>query len=745
MRKKSRQAGAMAPTEWIAERFSPATRTFEEEASMSATITLSFPESDIAQLTLDMPDKSTNVLSRHVLEELDAHLSDLEKRSDLAGLIIISGKPGQFIAGADLREFAASLDIEKSQTVKFCRTGQGLFQRLSKGPFVSVAAIDGICVGGGAELSAWCDRRVMSDNPKTQFGFPEVKLGLFPGWGGTVRAPRIVGLSNAVEMITGGESISSTDAYAMGWASDVVPAASLLQAAIAVVRAEQETKDYLRDRQRWSGPIDISDTELGFLGATASALIQQHTNGHYPAPNAALETMLGAAGVDSETACQMEAEGMAELFGSPINASLLNIFFLTDRNKKDTGVERENVVSAEIKSVAVIGAGIMGCGIAAANVKRKASVLITDSREEALRTGVQNVLKEVSYDKVTKGPDADKAFEFAPYIGGTTNDAELAACDLVIEAVVENEDVKRQIYSRLEPVMRDESILASNTSTIPITQLAAGLKRPDRFCGIHFFNPVRKMQLVEVIRGALTSDETVATAVAFAKRIRKMPIVVNDGPGFLVNRLLLPYMNEALVLIQEGAAIKDVERAAKDFGMPMGPITLYDVVGLDTALFAGTVLCEAFPDRFTGSPIIPALVEAGRLGQKTGSGFFAYGGKKKKGAPDPAVDKLLAPFVNEPRKFSKTELCNRMFLPMLNEASRLIEEKIVRNPRDIDMGMIFGTGFPPFKGGLMYWADTLSAPKVVEMLKPFESLGKRYQPTALMTDLSARDGKFYDV
>jgi 3-hydroxyacyl-CoA dehydrogenase/enoyl-CoA hydratase/3-hydroxybutyryl-CoA epimerase/3-hydroxyacyl-CoA dehydrogenase/enoyl-CoA hydratase/3-hydroxybutyryl-CoA epimerase/enoyl-CoA isomerase len=440
----------------------------------------------------------------------------------------------------------------------------------------------------------------------------------------------------------------------------------------------------------------------------------------------------------------MEAEGMAELFGTPINASLLNIFFLTDRNKKDTGVDKADVATSEINSVAVIGAGIMGAGIAAANVKRKARVLITDSREQALAAGVQNVLKEVSYNKVTKGPDVDKAVEFAPFICGTTNDDELAACDLVIEAVVENEDVKRQIYSKLEPNMRAGAILASNTSTIPITKLASGLKRPERFCGIHFFNPVRKMQLVEVIRGAETSDQTVATAVAFAKSVRKMPIVVNDGPGFLVNRLLLPYMNEALVLIQEGASIKDVERAAKDFGMPMGPITLYDVVGLDTALYAGTVLCEAFPDRFSGSPIIPALVEAGRLGQKSHAGFFVYGDKNKKGAPDPELDKFLAPYVAAPKKISKSELCNRMFLPMLNEASRLIEENIVRNPRDIDLGMIFGTGFPPFKGGLMYWADTLGAAQVVEMLAPFQSLGKRYQPTALLSDLAAKGGKFYD-
>ncbi len=711
---------------------------------MSATIQLTYPEPDIAQMTLDMPDKGANVLSRVVLEELDAHLNELEKLKDIHGLIFISGKPGQFIAGADLREFAASMDIETEKTVEFCQSGQNLFKRLSGGPWVSVAAIDGICVGGGAELASWCDRRIMANNPKTQFGFPEVKLGLMPGWGGTVRAPRIVGLSNAVEMITSGESLSANEAYAMGWASDVVPASDLLSAAVNLVRIEQQSERFLTDRKRWNAPLEIGDTELNFLGATASALIQQHTKGHYPAPNAALETMMGSASTDGDTACQMEAEAMAQLFGTSINAALLNIFFLTDRNKKDKGIDNTSVEPKTVGSVTVVGAGIMGAGIAAANVKRRANVLLTDTDDEALRAGVQNVLKEVSYNRETKRADVDKTVEFAPFLCGTTNDDQLAASDLVIEAIIENEAIKRKIYARLEPKMRDDAILASNTSTIPISKLAADLKHPERFCGIHFFNPVRKMQLVEVIRGEQTNDQTIASAVAFAKSVRKMPIVVNDGPGFLVNRLLLPYMNEALLLIQEGAAIHEVERAAKEFGMPMGPITLYDVVGLDTALFAGTVLCEAFPDRFTGSPIIPALVEAKRLGQKTDAGFFKYGGKKKKGAPDPDLDQFLAPHVKGPKKFKKSELQDRMFLPMLNEATRLLEDDIVRNPRDIDLGMIFGTGFPPFKGGLMHWADAVGAAKIVEKLEPFVPLGKRFDPTELLHGLASCGKKFYD-
>ena len=453
--------------------------------------------------------------------------------------------------------------------------------------------------------------------------------------------------------------------------------------------------------------------------------------------------MLGAAGVDINAACEMEAAGMAALFGSPVNRALINVFFLTDRNKKDTGVDRANVPTRAIKSVAVLGAGIMGQGIAAANLKRDLPVAMADAVPKALAVGVQKILEEVSYNKLTKGADPQRAVKYAALLNATTADVELAACDLVIEAVVENPDVKRQIFARLEPQLRDDTILASNTSTIPITRLAEGLKRPERFCGIHFFNPVRKMPLVEVIRGKHTSDETVATAVAYAKSIGKSPIVVNDGPGFLVNRLLLPYMNESIELLLDGAEIAAIDRAAKNFGMPMGPITLFDVVGLDTAFYAGRVMYDAFPDRIVVSPVVPTLIKAGRLGQKSGSGFFAYPGGKERGVPDPALKAILEPMLRGKQKLSEEQITARLFLPMLLEATRLLEDKIVRDVRDVDLGLIFGLGFPPFKGGLLFWADTLGAAKILEMLKPLESLGQRWKPTPMLVEMAANGKKFY--
>lgn len=699
------------------------------------------PASDVAVLSINDPQKGANVLSRAALADLDEKLATLQKRQDLAGLVIRSTKPGNFIAGADLREFVADLDRPAEEVAAVSSRGQKLFARLSQMPFVTVAAIDGVCVGGGSELAIWCDRRIMADNEQTSFGFPEVKLGILPGWGGTARAPRIVGLSNAVELITGGEPIDAKAAYAMGLAD--IAGGDVLEAAIRLIRAEQQSKLYLADRQRWSAPINISETELGFLGATASAYIQGQTKGQYPAPLAALEAMLGAAGVGVDEACEIETQAFAPLFGSPVNRALLNVFFLRDLNKKQTGATG-GAKPREIRTASVVGAGIMGQGIAAANIKRGIPVALGDVSVEAVGRGVQAALAEASYSRETKGPDVKRALDLAPLLNGTLSDAEIAAADLVVEAVYENAEAKKKLYQRLEPLLPRHAVLCSNTSTIPISVLAAGLERPEQFCGLHFFNPVRQMPLVEVIRGRATSDDTVVTAVAYARRLGKSPIVVNDGPGFVVNRVLLPYMNEALLLLEEGATIKQIDRAAIAFGMPMGPIALYDTVGLDVAVHAGGVLQAAFPDRVVPSTILPAMVAAGRIGKKVGKGFFDYGGKKKdRGEESPEAAAIINANRRGERKFSGEEITDRLFLPMLLEATRVLEDGVATSARDVDLAMIFGTGFPPFRGGLLFWADSVGAAAIVAKLKQYASLGERYKPTALLLSTEKIGGKFY--
>ena len=708
---------------------------------MSETITRSNINGQIATLTLDMPDKGANILSSHVLSELEQHLDRLSGESELKGLIILSGKPGTFIAGADLREFVASLDADREEIVNLCRRGRLLFARLHELPIVTVAAIDGICVGGGAELAIACDRRIVSDAGSTQFGFPEVKLGLFPGWGGTVRTPRIVGLYNAVEMITSGESVNAADAVEMGLATESVPAERLLDAAIHMIEQEVKSRSFLQDRDQWAQPIEMSETELGFLGVTAAGFIEGQTKGHYPAPLAALEVLIGGSSLDPQNAGELESEEMANLFGSPVNRALLNVFFLTDRNKKQIAAHQS---STRIENVGVVGAGIMGQGIASANLRRQLPTVMNDAATDALQRGTQSALEQASYSRKLKGPDVEQTLTLAPLLNPALEVAEMRHCDLVIEAAVERPDVKKKIFSDLEAVVGPTTVLATNTSTIPIDELASALSHPERFLGIHFFNPVRKMPLVEIIRGTKTSDAAISTAFAYAKKIKKSPILVRSGPGFLVNRLLLPYMSEAVELLLEGVEPRTVDRVATQFGMPMGPIQLYDVVGLDVAAYAGKTMVAAFPDRVLQSPLVEDLVEAGRLGQKAEHGFYSYRNKKRRAESDATLIPFIDKHKKQERKLSAEEIQDRLLLPMLLEATRVLDEQIVENPRDVDLGLILGIGFPPFRGGLLFWADTLGIAEILKKLEGYRQLGSRYEPTPRLMQLAEAGNTFYD-
>ncbi len=684
-----------------------------------------------------------NLLAREMLEEFEARLTEVASRTDVEGLVITSGKTGSFIAGADLAEFAASLDAPREAIVEVSRRGQQLFQRLANLPMVVIATIDGVCVGGGAELAMWCDRRILTRNEKTQFGFPEVKLGLYPGWGGTARTPRMIGLANAVEIITGGESVGADEAYKLGIADDLVNTADLLlDAAERMVRAEHASGAYRRDREEWTRPIAMSETELAFLGATGVAVINQKTEGNYPAPLAALELMLEASQVDIDAALAMEAERFAPLFGSPVNRALLNIFFLQDRNKKQS----DSQAATSIKSIGVVGAGTMGLGIAAVSLRRGLEVTLTDNRAEALATGEKKVLEEAAFDRETKGPSLAKVLELAPHLQITTDSTDVAQCDLVVEAIIELAEAKRDLFAKIEPHATPATILCTNTSTIPIAQLAKGMSHPERICGLHFFNPVRKMPLVEVIRGPESSDETITVATAAARQLGKTPIVVADGPGFLVNRLLLPYMNEAAILVGERAQMRHVEKAAKSFGLPMGPLELHDVVGLDVCLHAGKVMQQAFADRVVKTPLVEKLVEAGRLGQKNGQGFYDWTQDKKgrwQKKPSDAVEQLIAASLPKDATPPTGDLTDRLLLPMLVEATRAIEEGIVDDVRDVDLALILGIGFPPFRGGLFHWADTVGAATLLTKLESLQPLGKRYEPTTMLRRHAAADQPFY--
>jgi 3-hydroxyacyl-CoA dehydrogenase/enoyl-CoA hydratase/3-hydroxybutyryl-CoA epimerase/3-hydroxyacyl-CoA dehydrogenase/enoyl-CoA hydratase/3-hydroxybutyryl-CoA epimerase/enoyl-CoA isomerase len=427
---------------------------------------------------------------------------------------------------------------------------------------------------------------------------------------------------------------------------------------------------------------------------------------------------------------------------SAADPALRNVTHLEEYNQR-VAAGQPRVASREIGTVGVIGAGVMGIGISAAHLRHLIPVTVVDAATEALARAAPAILEQATDEAAEPAAKRQRLESMAGLLQSTSDYEQLAACDLVIETVVENATVKQQIYQRLECRLRPSALLASNTSTIPISSLARVLQHPARFCGLHFCNPVRIMRLVEVIRGQQTSEETIATAVRHLKRIGKMPVVVQDGPGFLVNRLLAPYLNEALQLLCEGVSIEQLDEAAVKFGMPLGPVALYDLIGIDTAFYAGRTLWEAFPDRIAVTPVLPALMKAGRLGHKAGRGFYAYPHGFHLPEPDPAAIRLVEPYVRRKHLHEPAEIIDRLLLPVLLEATRILDEGLVSDLRDVELGMLFGLGFPATRGGLLFWADTLGPATIIQRLEPLQKLGKRFQPTERLLEMARQCRKFY--
>jgi 3-hydroxyacyl-CoA dehydrogenase len=492
--------------------------------------------------------------------------------------------------------------------------------------------------------------------------------------------------------------------------------------------------------------VELDPLERAFLEATTAAVILGRTGGHYPAPPAILRTILAGAGVDATAASRLESEAFAKLAATPVARNLLRVFSIGERNRRDAGIDSAagGEPSAAV-AAAIVGAGIMGAGIAASHLRAGLPVTVVDVNPDALATGVPGILAEAAWDRLAKQTDAARAVELAGQLQTSTSLAALAAADLVMESVTERPDVKQQVLAEIERTVGPGTVITTNTSTNPIGRLAAGLADPARFCGLHFFNPVRRMMLVEVVRGPATSDATVARAVAHAKRLGKCPVVVQDSPGFLVNRILMPYLHEAGELLREGVAAERIDRVARSFGMPLGPIELYDMVGLDTAFYAGLVLSAAFGDRIEASPVIPALVKAGKLGRKTGAGFYRYSGAGQRervvGVDETAVE-VIARYAHPRRESNDRTIVDRLFLPMLLEALRVLDEGIVRDPADIDLAVIHALGFPAFRGGLLAWADSLGAAEVLRRLEPLADLGPRMLPTERLRDHAVNGRSF---
>lgn len=686
---------------------------------------------EIATVWFDLPGEKVNKFSSAVLREFSSVLDELAASHEIRKVIFASRKPGIFIAGADVEEFTTVTSAEDAKA--FIRLGQEVFTKLAGLPQTTVAAINGACLGGGCEMAISCDWRVMSDSSKAQIGLPEVKLGIFPAWGGTSKLPRLIGLPAALDIVLNGKTLDPKRAKKAGLVDEVVESGILLDVARRFAdrgkrRAPGRTKFYIEGNPLARNVI---------FGKARKAVLEQ-THGNYPAPLKAIDVMEFAMANGVERGMAREVEEAAELVNNDVAKNLVQLFFLMEESKKDPF----EVKPKPVDYVGVLGAGVMGGGIAQIVAdKTNAEVRMRDLNWKAIGGGMKAAAKvwkkKVDRRRMTRGEMQRKLAR----ITGTTDWSGFHRADVVIEAVVENVQIKRQALAEFEGIEKPGAIFATNTSTIPITQIAAEAKRPENVVGMHFFNPVDRMPLVEIIRGEKTSDQAMVTTAALARKLGKTVVYCNDGPGFVVNRILGPYMNESGFLLEEGNSIESLDKAMVDFGMPMGPMALLDEVGIDVAAKVAGILTEAFGARMQKSTVVEKLYADGRHGKKNGKGLYLYENGKRQG-PDPSVYKVLG--IANPHPAAAAEVVERMVLAMINEASLILDEKIVASAGELDLAMIMGTGFPPFRGGLLRYADSLGTPHIVTRLEALAaSAGTRYQPNEPLRRLAAKNGSFY--
>lgn len=691
-----------------------------------------------AELCFDQPDSKANIFNESALNELDKVTADLAARRDLKGVVVTSAKSDIFIAGADLNLIKSLDTIDKA--LAGCTAGQQAIHRFAKLPFEKVAAIGGACLGGGFELALACDKRVASDAKSVKIGLPEVMLGILPGFGGSVRLPRLVPLPTALEYILSGKQADGVRAFKAGMVDAYLPQQDFNERAIRWAK-QNAGKPGRRVHNFMSTVMEMPGLR-GVIFSKARQGVMKQTKGKYPAPLKILDLLAEIHGMDVEEALKREAKAFSVLAVTPVSKRLIELFQLSESVKKTNGVGPE-VTARKVDRAGLLGAGVMGGGIAWAFANKDIPVRMKDIKQESVNLGYQQAAENFGYAlkkrKLTKTQFMGKMGQ----ISGTLDYSGFRNVDVVVEAVVENMDVKKKVLADTENYISDKCIYASNTSSLSITDMASVAKRPENVGGLHFFNPVSRMPLVEVIAGQKTSAETVATLFELAKKLGKTPIVVKDGPGFLVNRLLIPSMNAALFLFEEGISVDRLDRVMKDFGMPMGPMRLIDEVGIDVGSKVGKILNQAFGERAIASPIGDAMVASGRLGKKNSKGFYLYENGKETGV-DESVLEVVKNRNTRSAGLSDGEIIQRVIYPMVNEAALALQEGVVKTPGEVDLGMIMGTGFPPFRGGLLRFADNEGVKRVAETLERFSGLpgGRWMKPNAALLDY-AKKGSFY--
>lgn len=698
-----------------------------------------------AVLTLDLPGEPVNKLSAQVKTEFEQALSRLRDDPATQAVVIISGKADNFIAGADIEEFTQLSTRE--EFTRLSREGQEMLQRVDDFPKPVIAAIHGACLGGGLELALACDWRIATDHPKTQLGLPEVQLGLLPGAGGCQRLPRLIGLSAALGIIMPGKSEPGPKAFRLGMVDELVPKSILLETALkAAERLSRQGMPWRRSERKaglMGAALDRNPVGRRFVYWKARKDTLKKSGGHYPAPLAALDAVEAGLEHGIATGLRVEHEKFGELAAGDVSRKLIGIFFATNALKKDDGLPPgTSATSRPVTRLGVIGSGFMGAGIAGTAVATaQVDVRLKDTDltrvGKGLKAATDILTGRLKRRRISK-------FEFqrlAALLSGGNDNTGFQRADLVVEAVFEDLEVKRKVLADTEAATPERTIFATNTSTIPIADIAAQASRPGQVLGMHFFSPVDRMPLLEVIPTERTSPDTVATAVQFGRKLGKTVIVVRDHPGFWVNRILTPYMNEAGYILAEGVPMEVIDRVMTRFGFPVGPITLLDEVGLDVGAKAAKVMHAAFGDRLKPSDVIGKMLADQRLGRKNGKGFYLYH-KGEKTGPDETVYDLLGLRPTRPESTGLVE--QRLVYAMLNEAAMAAGEGVVRSPRDGDIGAIFGIGYPPFRGGPLRYLDDLGAANVVGVLRELEGkFGARFTPAASLVAMAEQGGRFY--
>ena len=705
-------------------------------------------EDGVVEMTFDLQNESVNKFNRVTMEEYREVVNQLGQESGLKGLMINSAKEA-FIVGADINEFLGFFQMPLDELIEQIKRQQQVFLDMENLGVPSVCAINGYALGGGFEITLASTFRIASTQAKV--GLPEVKLGLLPGFGGTTRLPRLIGADNALEWAAAGDEKKPDEALKAGAVDAVVEPEQLKEASMKMlmkaIQGELNWQSRVKNKQ---GPLKLNENEAMMTFETARAFITQKTKGQYPSPLTIVGVMQASAGLTIREALDVEAEGFAELAKTSEARALISLFLGDQLLKKKAKTYRKT--AKPVKKAAVLGAGIMGGGVAFQSAYKKIPITMKDISSSQLDLGMSEAAGILQRRVDRSRMDSRKMAETLTRITPSLSYDSLKEADLVVEAVVELEKVKRQVYQEMEEVLAEDAVLASNTSTISITKLAEGLKNPERFCGMHFFNPVHRMPLVEVIRAKQSSEEAIARTVAYAADLGKSPVVVNDCPGFLVNRVLFPYFAGFAGLIEEGVDFERIDRVMQKFGWPMGPAWLLDVVGIDTSHHAGGVLAEGYPERMSNEKanIITHMFENGRYGKKNEKGFYIHT-TDKKGKPrkerDPEMGPLLEKFFGKKVEPKMTDLAiiERMMLPMLMESSRCLEDSIVENPAEVDMALVYGLGFPPFRGGIFRWADEEGLGRLASAAEQYIELSELYRPTEQILQMVSKGEVFHPI